>query len=398
MKIRIASQCVLMSIMSVVFVSLLTPNVALGEILAMMNFESKAPESLKSLKLTGRQERTEGIAILDVDPESDNFGVLLMTIPLSPDLTAHHIFYDRQMNKAYVTSLGKSELQVFDLHRFPYRLRRLDLPDCKMGEDVIFSEDNKTWYLTCMMSARVIVGDVASDEIKQVINIPDTYPHGLAILSDIDRILVTSTVSGDLSDPDEFITVVVASTGEVIGKHRTSNRKSPSGAAPVELLRVPGSNPPVVYVTNMFGDTLWAATWNAKNQDFMIEELFDFSEIKAGVPLEMYFNQNSDLLYVTTAKPGMFHIFDISDNPLQPKLIKTLSAAEGAHHVAFTRDGRYGFVQNSLLNLPGMSDGSITVIDLHAGEVVRSMDTLKDMGLNPNSIVLLPQWNDLAGH
>jgi len=66
--------------------------------------------------------------------------------------------------------------------------------------------------------------------------------------------------------------------------------------------------------------------------------------------------------------------------------------------VAFTRDGRYGFVQNSLLNLPGMSDGSVTVIDLQAQKVVRSMDTLKDKGLNPNLIVLLPQWNDMAGH
>jgi hypothetical protein len=26
------------------------------------------------------------------------------------------------------------------------------------------------------------------------------------------------------------------------------------------------------------------------------------------------------------------------------------------------------------------------------------MDTLKNAGLNPNSIVLLPQWNDLMGH
>ena len=55
-------------------------------------------------------------------------------------------------------------------------------------------------------------------------------------------------------------------------------------------------------------------------------------------------------------------------------------------------------VQNALLNLPGLSDGSITVIDLAKGEVVGSVDTLKDMGLNPNSLVLLPEWNHFAGH
>ena len=51
--------------------------------------------------------------------------------------------------------------------------------------------------------------------------------------------------------------------------------------------------------------------------------------------------------------------------------------------MGITKDERYGFVQNALLNLPGMSDGSITVIDLQAGEVIGSVDTLKEMGLNP---------------
>jgi hypothetical protein len=75
-----------------------------------------------------------------------------------------------------------------------------------------------------------------------------------------------------------------------------------------------------------------------------------------------------------------------------------LPAAEGAHHVAFTKDWHYAFVQNALLNLPGMSDGAITVIDLQTEKVVGSMDTLKEQGFNPNCIVLLPRWNDLAGH
>ncbi len=382
---------------AVLVMAVIVPGSARAEILAMMNYQSKPPELLKSFKLTSLQKSREGIAIVDVDPRSPDFGKILMDIPL-PSEVAHHIFYDREMKKAYVTFLGQSEMYVFDLDRFPYRLRRLVVPDCIMGEDVVFSEDNKTWYLTCLMSARVIVGDVATDKVKQVIEIPNTYPHGIAVMSDIDRILVTSTVSGDLSDRHEFISVVEASTGRVLGRHKMSNKKSPSGAAPVELLRLPASDPAIVYVTNMYGDSLWAATWNPSKKDFDVAEIFDFSPIKSGVPLEMYFNKAVDRLYVTTARPGEFHIFDISVDPMKPKLIKTLPAAEGAHHVAFTSDGRYGFVQNSLLNLPGMSDGSVTVIDLQAQKVVRSMDTLKENGWNPNLIVLLPPWNDLAGH
>jgi DNA-binding beta-propeller fold protein YncE len=66
--------------------------------------------------------------------------------------------------------------------------------------------------------------------------------------------------------------------------------------------------------------------------------------------------------------------------------------------VAYTKDGRFAYVQNSLLNLPGMNDGSITLIDLNKGEAVDSINTLKDQGFAPNCIVLLPAWNDMAGH
>jgi hypothetical protein len=53
-------------------------------------------------------------------------------------------------------------------------------------------------------------------------------------------------------------------------------------------------------------------------------------------------------------------------------------------------DEQYLLVQNSLLNLPGISDGSITVIDVTKGEAIASVDTLKNQGFNPNCIVLLP--------
>ena len=104
------------------------PGIANGEILAMMNYESKPADSLKSLKLTGTRERREGISIIDVDPQSSAFGKILVDIPLPSDLVAHHIFYDRTQEKAYLTALGKSELHVFKLNEFPYRLKRIEVP------------------------------------------------------------------------------------------------------------------------------------------------------------------------------------------------------------------------------------------------------------------------------
>jgi hypothetical protein len=120
---------------------------------------------------------------------------------------------------------------------------------------------------------------------------------------------------------------------------------------PVEILFVPGTNPPVAYVTVMFGNTLWTATWNPQSREFDVAQAHDFNGSGSSVPLEIYFGPKAERLYVTTANPGHFHIFDISKDPAKPELLKTIKTAAGAHHVGFTKDWKYGFVQNAFINL-----------------------------------------------
>src|SRR5687768_11612649 len=177
---------------------------ASAELLALLNYESKPNQSV----------RREGIAIMDIDPESSDFGKILMEIPLPPDLVAHHIFFNRDRTKAYVTALGKSVLHVFDLTRFPYRLHAIDVPDCQVLEDLVVSEDNRTWFLTCMGSSTVIMGDAVKDQPVKTISTPNggtasvLYPHGIAIHNGIDRVLVTSTVKPDMSEAGDSVTVI----------------------------------------------------------------------------------------------------------------------------------------------------------------------------------------------
>jgi DNA-binding beta-propeller fold protein YncE len=365
------------------------PSMVHAEILAMLNYESKPQQTI----------RREGIAIIDVDPASENFGSILLDIPLPPNLVNHHIFYNKDASKAYLTALGQSDLHVMDMTRYPYRITKVGVPECLVGEDIIFSDDNKKWFLTCMGSSKVIVGNADTDEQLKIISPSKPYPHGIAINEDIDRMIITSSVRpSDLGDPGETVTVFETSTGKELSSHKLSQKPSPSGVAPVEVLFVPGAKPPTAYVTNVFGGTIWVGTWDAIKKDFNFVEAFDFNSIGNGVPLEMYFNEKGDRLYVTTASPGRFHIFDISGSLLKPKLLKTLEVGGGAHHVAFSPDERLAFVQNNFLGLPGMDDGSVTVIDLVKEKVIRSMDTLKNQGFNPNSIVLLPDWHHDAGH
>ena len=142
---------------------LLCTSLASAEILALLNYESKPNQSV----------RREGIAIMDIDPESSDFGNILMEIPLPSDLVAHHIFFNRDRTKAYITALGKSLLHVINLTRFPYRLRAIPVPDCQVSEDLVVSEDNRIWYLTCMGSSAVIMGDAVNDAPIKTIRAAD---------------------------------------------------------------------------------------------------------------------------------------------------------------------------------------------------------------------------------
>ncbi len=68
---------------------------------------------------------------------------------------------------------------------------------------------------------------------------------------------MTSTVrAADLGDPGETITVIEASTRKVLSTQKLSTKASPSGEAPVEIVFVPASDPPVASITNMFGNTV----------------------------------------------------------------------------------------------------------------------------------------------
>jgi DNA-binding beta-propeller fold protein YncE len=379
---------------------MLTGGAASGEILGLVNYETKSAESLKALKRPiAPPARKEGLAVIDLEPGSKTFGRVVKDIELPGDTVAHHIFYNRDQSKAYITALGRAELRIIDMADPNFGVKTVAIPDCQVGEDVVFSDDNRTWYVTCMGSDAVIVGDARTDKPLRTIKVPLKYPHGIAIHNGIDRLLVTSTVRAtDLGDPGEAVGILEASTGRWLGEIKVSTKASPAKAAPVEILFVPGSNPPVAYVTNMYEGTLAALTWNPGTKSFTFSQAFDFGPMKMGVPLEMYFTDDGRTMYVTTAKPGHLHVFELGANPAVPVHKRAIAAAEGAHHVAFTRDWKWAFVQNTLLNLPGMSDGSITVVDLQRGDVVASVDTLKENGLNPNSIVLLPKWNHLAGH
>ena len=198
-----------------------------------------------------------------------------------------------------------------------------------------------------MGSSTVVIGDATTDKPLKTVSAPASqtpfisYPHGITVHNGIDRLLVTSTLRpSDMGVPGETVTVLEASSGKVLSTHKVSLKPSPSKAAPVEVMFSHGAEPPVAHITVMLEGTLWVGVWNPTSKDFAFQQVDDYSL----------------RLFVTTAKPGHVNIYDNSD-PQRPKFLQTIPAAAGAHHLVLSPDEHYLFVQNSLLNLPGMSDG-----------------------------------------
>ncbi len=369
---------------------------AFADRLSILNWETKAAESLDSLSLSQDKERKEGIAVIELDPNSIDYGKILFNIPVNPDFTLHHIFYNQDLSKAYVTALNSDSLYVINMSDQVWRLKPIHTPMCKVQENIIFSDDNTKWWLTCMGSENVIVGNAISDEIIDVISLPNTFPHGITLDERIDRILVANCVAPDMSNAGKTIEVIEASTG----KHLDSIEISRGSLnAPVEVLFVPNSDPPIAYATTMMENSLWGLKWDYNSNSFKTKEIFDFRKSdKSLMPLEIYFNKNLTLSYITTADPGRLHVFDISKDLMSPILIRSIDTAGGSHHVAITEDEKTAYVQNGLLNIPGINDGSITVIDLEQLKVTDIIETFKIKGRVPNSITFLPKWYNSAGH
>ncbi len=98
----------------------------------------------------------------------------------------------------------------------------------------------------------MIVGDAKTDRPIKTISAPVStsnttfirYPHGIGLSERIDRIIVSSTVwPSGLGDYDETVTVIEASSGNVLSTHKLSDKPSPSGVVPVEEVFVLGANP-----------------------------------------------------------------------------------------------------------------------------------------------------------
>lgn len=335
----------------------------------------------------------DGIAIVDFNPTSSTFGEILQRFEIGPGVLPHHLHSNRDGSKLYTSALGGEPLYrvVVEDDRIE-AVVPLDAGDCLIGEDLYFADDDLTFYLTCMGSDRVLIFDAQTDQPLSEIQAPAPdkpfirYPHGISVHEGIDRMIVTETISGDLQTPGTTVTVIEFSSGEVLSTHELL-KDADIPSAPVEVMFL--HDHPIAYITGMLDATIWAAIWDESTQAFEFNLVDDGAPRGHSWPLEMTLGPEGNL-YVSFAQPGVVNVYNL-DDPTIPRLIETLPAAAGAHHIEFSADGAYLFVQNNMLNLEGMNAGTISVLDRKSGEIVATIDAFNEAGLKPESIMLLGQ-------
>jgi hypothetical protein len=380
--------------------------------------EAQAVVLLRGLPTLGTQH---SVAIVEMDPEAENFGAILNEFEL-PDLhiPLHHVYYS-PTGRLYSTGLDpKCSLAEIGLARNASGAAQINGVECldtqgqQVGEDIMWHSVNGTEYMfvTFMGGTGVDQSDggsigVFDPQTNAVVKIIEArksqvadgepfimYPHGISAFGD--RMVVASTIHPDLATGvGDSITVIDLNTFTPIQNIVVEDAK-PVGfpSSPVEVLFVRPDIvqdvEPAVLVNTMFGFETWKIPFNLADKSFGTpEKLYDGATNGTGVPLEFYGNETE--LFVSHALPGVVKRYELSKLPDLVSSGPDIVADPGSHHMMFysTRSGRKVIaVQNNLLNLGNAADNdptdvdfiakvnahTVTVHDLDTGERLASID------------------------
>jgi len=361
--------------------------------------DAEAGQALVLLRGLPTLDTKHSVAIVELDPEAENFGAVLQEFEL-PDLQLplHHLYYSPN-GRLYSTGLDpKCSLAEIGLSRNAEGaavingVTCLDTKGQQVGEDIIWHSVNGKEYMfvtfmggTCVDQAdagSIGVFDPQSNAVIKVIEALKSkvakgkpfllYPHGISAYQD--RMVVTSTVHPDLATGvGNGITVVDLNSFEPIQNIVVEDAK-PVGfpSSPVELLFVrPSIVPgvaPAVLVNTMFGFETWKVPYDETNKSFGAPvKLYDGVKAGTGVPLEFYGNDTE--LFVSHSLPGIVKRYKLSGLPELVPSGEDIQTGPGAHHMIFytSASGRKLIaVQNNLLNLGNAADNDPTDVDFIA--------------------------------
>lgn len=364
-------------------------------------------ESVFFIDYRSVEGKADGMAVIELDPESLDFGKIKNKLEMGVGVLPHHIYYDNSAKKLYTTALGGSFLYqittAVDDDGYPLLVSAtpINTGSNTVGENIFFTTDNR-YFVTFMggdgslkggsvgvfnattnQLIHTISGSIEDDPTKYIM-----YPHGISVNESRNLMMVTSTIHPDLtSGVGNSTTLIDLTTYDLIKTYTVADSPTVM-SAPVEVLLLRGEFPQYALATTMLGGDIWIAPYNETTHRYdEFSKIFDGASHGLGWTLEMYID-NTKKLYVSFADPGKVLVFDISNLP-NLNLVKTLNADKGAHHMSFfkTKSGKSVVaVQNNLLDIPGINSGTINVIELSTGAVLGTVDLRAQYGIIAESI------------
>jgi hypothetical protein len=371
----------------------------------------------------GLNGANDGVALIDLEPTSLDFGGIVDRHDLAAGVLPHHLYFNRDQDRLYTTALGGPFLYEinldWDLLGQPWidGVAPINTYGNTVGEDMYFTLDGTRYYVTFMggdgsaQGGSVGMFNAVDNSLLDVIVAPKPadptstapfimYPHGISANEDLGRLMVTSTIHPDLSTGvGNTVTSIDLATNEPVQTYLVAD--SPSDlTAPVEVLLLRDDLPPYALTTTMLGGDIWIAAYDqATGEHGPFTKAIEGDASGISWPLEFYVHEDqggAKELYVTFAVPGVVNVYSLDNLPTLT-LERSFPAGAGAHHMVFFRTtlGReLVAVQNNLLNLDGLNAGTITVHDIHTGELLRTLDMRSRYGLMPESI----EWAYGHGH
>ncbi len=349
-------------------------------------------------------EGPDGVAIVDADPSSPEFGQVLQRKELGEGVVPHHLYFDPAARNLWTTTLGPPYLFRLNLARSIDGVPLLgpaepvDVGENQVAEDMWFTADGDEYYVTFLgghggpQDGSVGRFDARTDTlVEEIRHSPDTpllWPHGISGDERRGILMVASNAPDDVSlGTGETVTAIDLDTFTPLRSWTVE-----AGSAPVEVMLLRGEGlPPHAIVTTMLGGDVWVAPWDEAAGTYgTFARAVEGDDQGVSWPLELYVKRSPEgepELYVSFAQPGVVNVYGLDALPELP-LRRTLPAAPGAHHLSFfeSRGRLVMVVQNNLIALEGMDTGTLTAVDALTGEVLGVVDLPTTDAMLPESI------------
>src|SRR3712207_5406751 len=200
----------------------------------------------------------DGVALLDLNPESKHFGKVMQRKDIGEGVLPHHLYFNHDESRLYTTALGGSRLYELILDKGRDGVPRItkvvpiDTGGNLVGEDIYFTRDGSRFYMTFMggqggaNDGTVGVFDARTNELIETIQaLPDdanpaapfiSHAHGISANEDLGILMVTNTIHPDLvSEVGNTVTAIDMATNDVRSTHLVAD--SPEDPSqPVEVL------------------------------------------------------------------------------------------------------------------------------------------------------------------